>query len=73
MADGTRGCEMSKDRIEVGDVVNIEFSGCMLWEATVLHVKNTDDGAWAVRMPNGDLVYVQQYEMMRRRQEKDVK
>ena len=55
----------SKETIERGDRVDIHFSdGESMFDCQVLHIPCAEGDSWRVRNKDGDLIYVQRFEMM---------
>jgi hypothetical protein len=60
---------MSKDRIEVGDIVSVWFTdlgnepNCE-HEMEVLYIPQATGDSWVLRRKNGQLVYVQMFAKM---------
>ena len=55
---------MTKDTIEIGDLVDIEYgrAECVYRKATVLHVPGATGDAWHLRLSDGTLMYLQNYD-----------
>ncbi len=61
---------MSKEEIERGDKVNIEFSnGDIYYNCEILHTPADRGDSWHIRTKEGNLVYVQCFETMILRKE----
>ena len=56
---------MSKDTIEKGDKVNIHFSnGESMFNCEVLYTPCATSDSWHIRNKDGELIYIQTFEMM---------
>ena len=64
---------MSKNNIEVGDTVDVEYGGGQYAThmATVLHIAVATGDAWRFREQDGHLVYIQSYVSITRRDNKE--
>ena len=59
---------MSKETIERGDKVDIHFSaGESIFNAEVLYTPCVEGDSWRLLDRNGELLYIQKFEMMRLR------
>ena len=57
---------MKKETIKRGDKVNIYFStGEGIFNAEVLYIPCAEGDSWRIRDKDGDLLYIQKFEMMR--------
>jgi len=50
------------DKIEVGDLVTVDFPDAKMSNATVLYIPVATGDSWHIRTKTGTLFYVQQFE-----------
>jgi len=56
---------MDGDKIEVGDMVSVHWATEeAFYDATVLYTPQATGDSWRLRLADGDLAYVQQFETM---------